>query len=218
MNFKNLQITAYMQSNIVCDDFLPFDGILYYFACQQKYGFQEYTLPGINPKIDVILPLKRVNNKNEWFYSASWAYPLQAWFLSESVCNWTKSFDLNYSDLTKFKNKAKVENKKGKYKSYNMPVFYKVTDKIIWYVVGDKEEIASILQFAQSIGKKTSQGWGRVKKWAVEEIKEDWSIRKDGKLTRGVPVSYDKNTPGQIINYGFRPSYWQKENQGAIVV
>ena len=56
MNF--LEITAYMRSSVICDNFLPLDGILYYYAVQQKYGFQDMTLPGENPKIDIQLPLK----------------------------------------------------------------------------------------------------------------------------------------------------------------
>ena len=215
MNF--LEVIAYMRSSVICDNFLPLDGILYYYAAQQKYGFQDMTLPGENPKIDIKLPLKIINfGSDNWYYSCSWAYPLGAWWIEEGKQNWTKSFDLQYSDLVQFRGRGTVAHKGGKYKSYNMPVFYKIVDKITWYAVGNKEEIEKILRTAFYIGKKSSQGWGRVSEWKVNEINNDWSIEKDGCYTRGIP--YDNRLEGQIINYGYRPSYWEKENQGWIKI
>lgn len=214
MNYQNLKITAIMQSNIVCDNFLPFDSILFYYAVIKKYGYPDVTYPGMNLQIDIELPIQKVNNTDtkNWYYAASWAYQLGQWWHAEGICNWTKSFDSQFSDYVKFKSKGRIEHKRGKYKAYNMPVFYKVVDKIIWYVVGNKKEIENILSIALYIGKKSSQGWGRVKKWKVEIIDEDYSVHKYNKLTRGIPID-NNEIKGKVINYGFRPSYWQKENQ-----
>ena len=221
MNWDNLtnclKITAFMRTNVVCDEFLPIDGIFYYYYMQQQFGYETVSYPNQkSSNIEIVLPLKIINSDTEsWYYSASWAYPIKKWWFAEGQDRWTKKIDLSLADYIDFgKKRGAIPHKSGKYKLYNMPVFYKVVNEITWYVVGNKEEIEKILSIAFYIGKKSAQGWGRVNKWQVEEIDDDFSIKKDGKLTRGIPSDILNIKDGdKIINYGYRPSYWAKENQ-----
>ncbi len=101
---------------------------------------------------------------------------------------------------------ARLNVGSGRYRGYHMPVFYRVADRVEWYVVGDAERIRHLLRTVTHVGKKTSQGWGSVSRWAVELHAEDWSCYRDGKPMRAIPQR------GGIL-YGVRPSYWIPQNQ-----
>jgi CRISPR type IV-associated protein Csf3 len=101
-----------------------------------------------------------------------------------------------------------------------MPIFYKAALWVRWYCVGDKTEIARLLSTCTNIGKKSSQGWGRVARWEIDQsIGEDWSIWKNGCLMRGIPA-FEKPAGhvGNIALYGVRPSYWDRRNQIMLVL
>ena len=103
-----------------------------------------------------------------------------------------------------------------------MPIFYRVAEWVEWYCVGDKAEIKLFLSTLTHIGKKGVQGWGRVAKWNITSISEDWSVWRDDKLMRGIPID-DALRAGRVFefkrgNYGIRPRYWKSSNQKELVL
>lgn len=224
--FEPLRIVAQMQTPVVSDEWLPLDGILLYQATRRDLGALSRSLPGVSslaepkgePMAGGSLPLKRVHGI-DWYYMCSWAQPIP-WWIAEGTDYWNKRTDIQYADMIDFEGKrGKIIIEAGRYKSYRMPIFYRVTLLIEWYAVGDRAEIEALLTTCTHIGKKRSQGWGRVSKWIVESWPEDWSIWKDGKLTRGIPVY---QVPEQLRNnpvlYGIRPSYFDKRNQMPLII
>lgn len=227
-DFCPMRIRAYFRTGIVCDPWLPLDGVLYYQAMREAYGTQDATLPGGNQQREneerSLVPL-RVDNPDSplWSFACSWAQ----WSAPtvEGTDHWNKRFDNGYADYVEFgKRRGKVIIEQGGFKSYHMPVFYRSALYAEWYAVGNKRRIGELLSTATHIGKKSSQGWGRVAKWEMEEMSEDWSTWKRGYLVKGIPALFTPLPEGstqQTINfmhYGFRPSYYRSENQTLLAV
>lgn len=224
MDWSNLLITAYMRTSIVADEWLPLDGLLFYQSVRRDLGAQDVTISGASlleqPKGQPLkgskLPIKTVHAK-DWYYHCSWA----DWGPHiDGQDHWNKRFDMAYADLVDFGNRRGVVNHKAAtYKAYHMPVFYRAALWVRWYCVGDKADIEYLLSTLTHIGKKTSQGWGRVIRWAVEEISDDWSIWKDDRLMRGIPIYHNPcGREKRMGNYGIRPSYWDRRNQMDLVM
>ncbi len=223
-NFEPLQITAVLRTAVISDQWLPLDGILLFQRTRDELGSQSITTPGVSnlaqPKGEVMkggkLPIKTVHSK-EWYYHCSWAQ----WSENiEAKDYWNKRYDNALSDFVSFGDRrGTVNNLAGQYKAYHQPVFYRSALWVRWYCVGDKVEISRLLSTCTNIGKKPAQGWGKVARWEVEPIGDDWSIWKEGKLMRGIPA-FEKPAAyvGNMALYGVRPPYWDKRNQIMVVL
>lgn len=214
-NYEPLRITARLQTPVICDDRLPLDGVLFYFAMRERHGFEISTVPGhaiIGEDGDKrrIVPLavyyRNARGIDYWFYRCSFA----CWVgtVAEGRDYWVKRFDQQYSSTVDFQGRrGKVVTKSGKYKGYRMPVFTRHALAVRWYAVGDKAETERLLNFCTNLGKKSSQGYGSILEWTVDAIEDDYSVRgRGGQLMRAVPSESGLLT-------GFRPSYWSPENQ-----
>jgi CRISPR type IV-associated protein Csf3 len=215
-NMEPLRITAHLRTGVVADRWLPLDAILLYQANRQALGPEVATLPGgIDTQGASTLPLEIIHpGRKIWYYACSWAQP-QPWWVAEGRDHWNKRFDQGFAYMVDFEGRrGKVIIEQGRYKAYHMPVFYRVADRVEWYCVGDKARVGELLSTMTHLGKKRSQGWGRVIQWKVEPWMEDWSVWRDGELTRGVPAE-DVVGKGMFnfVHYGLRPSYYRQENQ-----
>lgn len=221
-NLEPLRIRAYLRSGVVADRWLPLDGILLYQAHRWQSGVQSLTRPGeySNGKGVLTLPLgiNQPGRKN-WYYQCSWAQ----WSHNvEGRDYWNKRFDSQFANLVDFGSKrGNVIVGSGQYKAYRMTIFYRTALWVEWYCVGDKAEIEPLLSTLTHVGKKISQGWGRVSKWLIEPAQDDWSVWRNGQLMRGIPTE-DAIGVGvfdfKLGNYGIRPSYWKKSNQKDLVM
>lgn len=221
LEFEPLRVTARLRTPVVADPWLPLDGILLYQACREQLPEQAMTTPG---EIDaaaaeVQLPLAVVHaGRADWYYACSWAQP-QPWWAAEGQDNWNKRLDVSLASLVDFGGRrGRILTGEGTYRAYHMPIFYRVARWIEWYCVGDRAEIATLLAAMTHIGKKIAQGWGRVIEWRIEPMTEDWSVRRDGRLTRGVPMADAGNNILNALLYGLRPPYYHRENQMLIVM
>lgn len=214
-----LNITAHLECGAVCDTFLPIDGILKYQILRERHGAQDVTVPGVelhstdeSSKWEQQgMPLLKVGKhvSRWWYYAASFA----VWpdHVADGTDHWVKKFDSRLIDLLESKTPKRLDVGRGRYRAYHMPVFYRATSHVDWYVVGDRVRIESLLSTVTHIGKKTAQGWGAVSRWTVEPHAEDWSCWRDGKPMRAIPAS-------EGVLYGVRPSYWSPANQTACIL
>jgi len=209
--FEPLKITAWLQTRVQTDGYLPLDSVLYYLVHREMIGEQIMTLPGQSTggAGQHPLPLKQINSDTrQWFYACSfaqWPAHTEPW-----TDHWNKRFDLGLTHLIDWRGKkARVDIGSGRYKPYHMPVFGFIALSVSWYCVGDKVAIGRLLRFAFALGKKRSQGEGAVLRWDVESFPEDWSIYSStGRLMRAIPTD-DLKAP----LYGLRPSYWNPKHQ-----
>jgi CRISPR type IV-associated protein Csf3 len=226
-DYANLRVRAYLRAPVVADQWLPLDGVLLYQQTRADRGQQVLTTPGLSslaepkggPLRGGALPLKRVHGK-DWYYRCSWA---QWGPHADGQDYWNKRFDQGFADLIDFQGRrGRVIIEQSTYKAYHMPVYYRSALWVEWYCVGDMAAVRELLACATHLGKKASQGWGRVARWEIEPVSEDWSIWRDGKLMRGIPPG-DIPKDGSPVDlrfgrYGLRPSYWDRRNQMELVL
>lgn len=207
--FETLKITAKLRTGIVSSDyFVPIDAILWAQAQKIQYGRDDFFEPNVPFNRSVDLPLKKIENNEYWYWSASFAQWPDNY--ADGKDHWSKRVR---SGLLHFLNyNGKINQGSGRYKGYRMPVFYRHAVSVSWYAVGNKLEIKRLLTGVTHLGKKCAYGWGRVIAWQVESWKDDWSIKRDGKLMRAVPILNNQKKTGTIF-YGYRPEYWYHGNQ-----
>ena len=181
--------------------YLPLDSILSY-AWMRKNHPELLTISTSGDRlidIDLSDVLERREENGEFFYACSFAI---GEVKGEEIQYWHKRAD--QSDAEKYvdfgKRKGKIDTKQGAYKSYRNPIVIKLIPKITWYVKGDKTKIEELLNYITHIGKKRSQGYGRVSRWQILETEEDLSH------LRAIP---DKNG---LYYTGVRPPYWLDTN------
>lgn len=239
MTFEPLKITAWMQTPVITDAWLPIDAIVYYHAMADQNGPQIATMAGAHnaPTGDQqsYMPFRRcgldwqswryadgaplycdhpayrVRNRDvRWYYAASFA---QWGPHVDGMDHWNKRFDVAHADLIDFGTKrGNVIVEQGQYKAYHMPVYYRSALWVSWYVVGDREELHRLMPHITNLGKKAAQGWGAVLRWEIVPWPHDWSVYgPDGAVMRAVPAQ-------DGILTGFRPSYWLPKNQSHCLV
>ena len=227
---RALKVTAWLASPIAGGAELPLDGILLYYAMLLAHGGGVVAhTPGQTVEYEPeIVPLQIVRSAADatvWFYACSFAqWPA---VLAEGVSHWNKRFDERMAGYIAEKDAArKVTVTKAHYKAYHMPIRYRHAEKVWWHCVGDADRISELLRYADFIGGKTAQGWGNVSRWLIEEAQEDFSIvDADMSPMRAIPQSvYLEMTNGMLPLSavlsplrGFRPPYWSRSNQGAVV-
>jgi len=109
--------------------------------------------------------------------------------------------------------KAKWNTSAGSEKSYDLPVYLRLTDRIDWYCNGDPEGIEHLLLGCAGLGKKRSQGHGQVISWEVTEIESDWHLYREGSLMRPIPVEWvDRPCEFAVRQWGWRPPAWLPAN------
>ena len=214
--FTNIKVRAYLQSEVITDGYCPLDAAIFYHFIRERFGVQHRTSPlksDVQEYSKMDLPILKCNTKNDaWFYASSFAQWSKNAKYSKQMK--TRRFDnesaIKYVDFGK--RKGKVELKKGATKNYFINEYTISAPYVDWYLVANKKELLSYLEFVKHIGKKSS---GAVSKWVVEDFEYDWSIRgfEDNRLTRCVPIQKE-NTP----IYGLRPSYWHPRHQFKVVL
>ena len=90
----------------------------------------------------------------------------------------------------------------GQYMSYRIPLQYTDADRWDCDCVGNREEILRLLSYISFVGKKSSQGFGRVLSWEAEPI-------SSFSMTRPTPIS-DAREPFNASVMGWTPPYWHR--------
>ena len=177
--FERLLITAHLQhSNICINDFMYFDGFLSHQQIRYYLGSWYYNLTAeafnvenkkseVSDKLQIQLNLP-IKAKNGVYLASQAMYNKQ----NKSVNKFRKRFgEMFYLDYCKAPN-GMMRTSMGKFKAIDMPIVVSNTESVSWIVIGDKKAIGEILADVQSLGKKTNQGYGWVKKWTLESTKQ----------------------------------------------
>lgn len=193
MKFSNLKITAAMKNSVVLADPLRLDCILSAAKAKEILKDEYYT----NQKQagDAGTVIETLSQFIDFFDLGKIFYTSFGFFNDDD-----KEFSISYSkrwnglhdELVQFKGKGKAEidTARGEFKSYHNHLTYKTSKCVTFYARGDKEKISQLLNdYIHFLGKKSSQGFGAVKEWIVEEIEQNYSLIKDGKPMRYIPIS-----------------------------
>lgn len=90
----------------------------------------------------------------------------------------------------------------GQYMSYRVPLQYTEADRWVCECIGNRDEVLRLLGYLQTVGKKGSQGFGRVLSWDAKSI--DSFL-----LNRPTPVT-DASQPFDAQMMGWTPPYWHR--------
>lgn len=216
-NFKPLRIRAYLQTPVISDKYLPLDGILFNQFIRDKFGPKTHTLARQStlPEYSGMdLPIQKRNmSEPEWYYACSFA----VWSpdTTRDQIEYAKRFDtdlaVEYADFGK--KRGKVDTSRGEFKNYFIKEYTFNAPYVEWYCRGDKQALEMLLPFCTHIGKKSSQGFGSVARWDIEETERDWYKNDNsGNLMRAMP-----SHKGAAV-YGIRPSYWHPRHQAKVLL
>lgn len=202
MEMKYLKITANMASPVVINHDLMLDTIL-------------ITKKAVELKLDAqtLNPLKPLEVQDVVQYFGDIPLCSKAFFKGVDSKNvYYKRFD---EDNEYFADTKKIKIGSGRYKNYANTL--KVTDvaEIVFYALGNKEEIKRLLSWVYALGKKESQGYGIVREWIVEELKEQIDFLNPENPLRPLPLEYFsndfKNKNRKLVSYKF--PYWYNGNK-----
>lgn len=159
--YKRLEIIAHMATPVVVNDELYLDGILYGVQRRRELGDSYYNLPrfGLKPYgVKTRLPLKRLRGS----YLCSMAR-------FRDVTTYTNRYRKRTNELsaTKWVEPKRIYTDQKVYKNYDIPLSVVTCSRIHWIVVGNEQAIRELLKSVTYIGKKQSQGYGKVTKWEI---------------------------------------------------
>lgn len=95
----------------------------------------------------------------------------------------------------------------GSMKAYDLPMPTSFALELVWYALGDADEVKRLLDLVPAVGKKINLGNGRVLEWAVEAVDEDKSIWDGDKLMRRMPAG---TYGGHATRRAIRPPYYHR--------
>lgn len=98
-------------------------------------------------------------------------------------------------------------------KSYriSLPLSHAEGDTLTWWCVGEQDGIEELVQYCHHLGKKRSQGMGKVLDWSVAPC-ESWGdgfpILLAGKPMRNLPIDYPGMGEHEVRLTRLMPPYW----------
>ncbi len=196
--------------------YLMLDALLAHAALLDKLGQDYYALPattrgsGLADLHDVGLPLERRERYGQWYYAASFTRVKP---LAHTPGGFTRRFAAADAAERLAGKKMSVNFASGPDRSVFAQSNTLLPDELVWYAVGDGDEIARLLnQYVWFIGKKRDYGYGQLmlysnsQRWLVEAWPADWSERNaEGQLTRHLPAKTGPLLP-------VRPPYFLDAN------
>jgi len=132
-----------------------------------------------------------------------------------NTTRWRTHFDHDPEHQIK---QTHVNTSSGEFKSYNAALPYSATDSLTFFFEGDAERTVDLIEtHVPAIGKKRSQGFGRIRDVQVTSADGavESAIYRNGRVLRSLPATFAPTVvPG--ITYQrrtVRPPYWHQANQ-----
>lgn len=142
----------------------------------------------------------------------------------ETVEHYTKRITAEHAGLLAASERRIMATTNSWTKSYRLPLRVRAVPCVRWFATGNERSIKKALRDCRSIGKKVSDGYGRVKEWTTEPA-DDYSWvapSPDGMvLMRTLPV--DPWLPDGLLGYrksfgAPSPPYWHPERFTEILI
>lgn len=189
-----------------------FDGLVAHINLMRALGDDYYLLPAKyslgrafkGGKLGVGLPLAQTDN-SLWHASASVFEP-QALYL-ETIY---KRFEDKYFTGVKTGKKA-IYSGQGYFRAHALQLPYLAAETVTFYGRGDLTAIREICALVPGIGAKTAIGFGAVREFEVVETEADYSLVKDGRAMRPLPVRLLRRWSDQAL-LAWRPPYWSADS------
>lgn len=203
--------------------FIFFDGLIAHIKAKDVLGEYFDLLPQripINFVDNLDLPIKRTNINSDYLYHASISI-FEDPTPSINIIHRQFSGDL-VNQYTQSIKKRNIDLSRGKFKLYQMRMPVNNSKYVDFYCNGDKKELERLCRYVEYIGKKRSIGYGSVLSFEIEKLKEDYSIIKDNKIMRPVPLifcpMFNIKNQDNIAMMNYKPPYWDKSSSKLCVI
>lgn len=184
MSFRPLLLTAHLATRLAGDP-PRLDGLLEALMSlrlssieasrQRVWDRHRITRTGpAPPQGQVPIPLRRAW-LGDWLVACC-SDPIMPVPLAQTVEYVTKRLAVECAPLLREPERKVVSTTNSWTKSYRLPLRVGAVPCVHWLCVGDRRELIRLLRKgAPSIGKKVSDGYGRVREWVVEHADADFS-------------------------------------------
>jgi len=175
------------------------------------------------------MPFKRYEHGDEWVWAttaAGIATPdgtdveeRERW----STTKWRKHFD---DDPVHQIKETHINTSSGSFKSYNAALPYTGADELMFFFEpadgADPERVVELIEnHVSGIGKKRSQGFGRIRGLDLVDASDAVSspVYHNGRVLRSLPVNFIERVSGGVRyeRRTVRPPYWHADNQAMAI-
>jgi CRISPR type IV-associated protein Csf3 len=204
------------------DPYIHLDALLSYAAGIETLGFdglQDLDEDEVRYFREA-MPLHRYQHDGEWVWACSAATIAGGEDAPDkgewSTTRWRKRFDVDDEHQTK---RTQINVTAGEFKSYNATLPYTPADRLEFlFECPDPDRVVEMIEeHVPAVGKKRSQGFGRIRSVSWSEVSEavDSAILRDGRTLRSLPAEFIDGTPTgvRIERRTTKPPYWHAENQ-----
>ena len=217
--FRNFKVIMHMKSPVAVIDNIILDSIISAAMFKKILGEDYYAgnnETGTKEQQDSIL--ESIIDKKYDVYCTSYGIGDNKEFL----VNWNKRWESKYDNYVDLGKKGKIDIGAGYFKNYHMPLVVHSYKKIIFYVRGDIEKIKSLLEnYINFIGKKSAQGYGEISKYEFIETDNDYSIIKNKRLMRHIPIKYKEKLnlkETKVMEKTIVPPYWRDDYRQLCII
>ncbi len=151
--------------------------------------------------------------------------PIMAPTQDEWVDHYGKQLSVENASMLAEDKRLVVATGNSTYKSYRLPLRVRRVDKVVWFCKGTRRAIKSLLRSVTSLGKKRSQGYGRVARWELEYVDGDsyWFADSDAGRVLMRPLPQCGELPSDLIgckqDFGACAApYWHPERYREIML
>ena len=202
------------------DPYIHLDSFLSYAAGVEAIGhdgLRELEDGGEPRYFKDEMPLAEVRHEGDWVWGCSAAMVAEPDEYRDetgdwNTTKWRKRFDVDLDHQVK---RTNINTSSGEFKSYNASLPYNAADKLLFYFRGDAERTKAMIDaHVQGVGKKRSQGYGKINDIHVGDAEAETAIWHDGRVLRALPSSWLEVEPGAVHERRTtKPPYWHQANQ-----
>lgn len=106
---------------------------------------------------------------------------------------------------------ARVDLGSGHYRNYMLRAVLQPCETVTFYGCGDINKLRELLADLTHLGNDIRVGWGLIAGMTVREVAEDWSLTRDGRATRPIPVRLLRRYSDQV-RLAWHAPYWARES------
>lgn len=131
-----------------------------------------------------------------------------------STTRWRTHFDHDPEHQIR---ETHINTSSGEFKSYNAALPYSATDSLTFFFEGDADRVVELIEkHVPAVGKKRSQGFGRIRDVQVTSAKGavDSAIYHNGRVLRSLPSTFAPTVVSNVTyqHRAVRPPYWHTAN------
>jgi hypothetical protein len=215
VDYCPMMVTAKLDGPIVLTQHPPALDALLAYAIAQELGLPPLEAQGDEPP-QIEIPIAR---------SPCGRYHLATFGIGRTerseLSYFTRKFPIEVGQAIGNAKLNTIEVSSGRNKSFRLPQerMHLEDDRLIWFAIGHVPEVRALLSWVTRLGRKRSQGAGRVAFWEVTEVKA-WGlgfpcVTPEGRALRPLPLDdarVDRNNPRERLVPSF-PYFerWREE-------